>query len=105
VRPLFATAHHLFDQTHDQHDNRATGATSGDLTEDGAKVESTSGRARQGRDSHAKQLPTDAAAYDAGNGISDRAQTEVLEESAHDVTADRAAYELNDQCQDTHDFS
>jgi len=45
------------------------------IVDDGAKVESASGRAREGRDSHAKQLPTDAAAYDPGNGISDRAQT------------------------------
>jgi hypothetical protein len=75
VSPLLAVAHYLFDQAHDQYDNRATGATSGDLTDDGAKVESTSGRAREGRDSHAKKLPTDATAYDPGNGISDRAQT------------------------------
>jgi hypothetical protein len=96
VRPLFATAHHLLDQTDDQHDDRAADATSGDLTDDGSKIESAPGSARDGRDERAKQLPANAAAYNAGNGIPDGPQTQVLEECACDISTDCAADKLND---------
>jgi hypothetical protein len=105
VRPLFAPAHHLLDQANNKHDDRAAHAASGDLTDDGSKVEPAPGRARDGRDQHAKQLTANPAAYDAGNGIPDGPQTQVLEERTYDISADRAADKLNDQCQQTHGFS
>jgi hypothetical protein len=41
--------------------------------------------------------------YNAGNGISDRSQAQVLEESACDISTNRTADKLYDQWQAVHD--
>src|SRR6516162_6331611 len=98
VSSLFRSAHRLLDQSDDDHDDRAADAAAGDLPDDRADIESASGcSALERRNQHCEQLAADASTDDAGDGVTDGSETEILEQTTGDVPAYRAADQLNNQ--------
>src|SRR5215471_12609662 len=90
--------HRLLDQTDDDHDDRAAHSSAGDLPYDCPEIEpSAGGCAPDCGNKRAEYLPADAAADNADDGVPDGTETEVLEQPSCDVSADRAADELDDQ--------
>src|SRR5262249_37705576 len=94
----------------DDHQDRAADAAAGEVADDRTDADTAAGRGRRGgrRAGAAEQgrqnLAPNATTDDSGNGVSDRAKVVVLEHAPCDVAADRAGYELDDQCDDVHEY-
>jgi hypothetical protein len=92
------TAHSLFDQPNDRHQNAAADPAGSDLTDNRSNIEitrpnsSSSGTAAEER---TDDLRPDAAADDPGDSVADGSQVILLQRRAGDVAANASCDELD----------
>jgi hypothetical protein len=86
----------VLDGADDRGENRTGDAATGDLADDAADIRRR-GAIGQQRNQHTENLSADTAADGARDGISKRAEIDVLGRAASDIAADGAADDLDDQ--------
>jgi hypothetical protein len=85
-----------FDGAHNRRQHCPCNAATGHLADDAADIRRRGGIGEQ-RDQHAEDLPSDAAADRARNGVSKRTEIDILGRARGNVSADGAADDLYDQ--------
>jgi len=99
-----STAHGLFDQSHDHHQDAAADPAGSDLTDNRADIKATSPRSgsfRSATEERTDDLRPDAAADNPGDRIADGAEILLLQRRAGNVAAYSARDQLDDQTDDS----
>jgi hypothetical protein len=86
----------VLDGADDRRENRARDAATGHLADDAADIRRRGGICKQWNQ-HAEDLPPDAAADSARDGVSKRTEIDILGCAPGDISSDGAADDLYDQ--------
>jgi hypothetical protein len=107
-RLLSLAAHHLANETNDDHQDAPAYAAAHDLADYRPDIQSTShiGTPRRpGRHAaagqHRKQLAAETTADDARQAVPQRSEIELLQQSAYDVATRRPGYERDNKAYDS----